>query len=143
LIEDIAHALSNQCRFGGHVKKFYSVAQHSIIVAWQCQPEDAPWGLLHDASETYLGDMVSPLKRDDNFGFSYREAEAKLLEAISKRFDLPGQIPPSVKLLDAKQTQWEFENLLMSNCPDSVHFLYSPSEAERKFLREFHRLMTK
>src|SRR5271165_7548492 len=62
-IIDIAHALSNLCRFTGHVRTFYSVAEHSVRVSQHCDPKDALWGLLHDASEAYLADMSRPMKR--------------------------------------------------------------------------------
>ena len=60
-IEDIAHALSNLCRFNGHVKYFYNVADHSIMVSFLMGNELE--GLLHDASEAYLSDVPKPIKQ--------------------------------------------------------------------------------
>jgi len=63
-IEDIAHALSMQCRFGGHLPYFYSVAQHSIncsfLVDTPCLKLEV---LMHDASEAYLLGIPSPIKK--------------------------------------------------------------------------------
>lgn len=61
-IEDIAHGLAYQCRFNGQTRAFYSVAQHSLIVAQLVPPPLRMAALLHDAAEAYLGDMVKPLK---------------------------------------------------------------------------------
>lgn len=59
---DIAHALSNVCRFAGHCREFYSVAQHSVLVASLVEPAVRPFALLHDAGEAYFGDLVRPIK---------------------------------------------------------------------------------
>lgn len=64
-IEDIAHALSMQCRFNGHCKVFYSVAQHCCHVCdliAEREPERAFAALMHDAAEAYTGDIIRPIK---------------------------------------------------------------------------------
>lgn len=62
-IEDIAHSLAYQCRYAGHTRKFYSVAQHCILMADNPDlPGDPLQKLLHDAAETYIGDMAKPWK---------------------------------------------------------------------------------
>jgi hypothetical protein len=94
VLEDIAHALANICRFGGHVKRHYSVAEHSINVArllsdWGYGPHVALHGLMHDAAEAYLGDVVSPIKYD-LFGSKYEAAECGLMLRIAERFGFTG-----------------------------------------------------
>ena len=62
---DIAHSLANTCRFRGHVRRFFSVAEHSVNVSKLAEgidPGAAVQGLLHDAAEAYLSDLASPLK---------------------------------------------------------------------------------
>mgnify|MGYP001559998631 FL=1 len=100
-IYDIAHALSLQCRFNGHVRVFYSVAEHLLRVSRILPAEFALWGLLHDTPEAYLGDLVSPIKYDKKFGKEYREAEKRLMGVIARNFGLtPAAEPRTVKFAD-------------------------------------------
>jgi 5'-nucleotidase len=101
---DIARALANQCRFGGHTRVFYSVAQHCVIVSRVVEErggdvEDVFAALMHDASEAYLGDMPHPLKHRSALGAAFREAEARLEAAIGQRFDIKERVP-EVKRVD-------------------------------------------
>ncbi len=96
-IFDIAHALSNLCRFGGHSSHFYSVAEHSIRVSGLLPPELKLGGLLHDATEAYLVDVPRPIKR---FLDNYTHIEDRLADCISKRFSRFG-----LPLLDFKDPQ--------------------------------------
>ena len=112
-IEDIAHAISNQCRFAGHSREFYSVAEHSVRVSQHCRPEDALWGLLHDASETFLTDVPAPLKELPQFE-AYRAAERRLQRAISTRFGLAPEQPESVGDADRSILRVEIRDLLTS-----------------------------
>lgn len=87
-IEDIAHALALTSRFGGHCREPYSVAQHSVLVSRfvaQRNPEHALCGLLHDAAEAYVGDMVAPIKRQAQLAH-YRRLEDRVLRVILDRF---------------------------------------------------------
>lgn len=110
-IEDIAHALSNQCRFAGHTIRHYSVAEHSYHVSHRCDPADALWGLLHDASEAYLVDVPKPIKVADSMR-GYREAEQALMDAVCARFGLPWVEPASVRQADIDVLFTERRDLL-------------------------------
>ncbi len=114
-IGDIAHALSNVCRFGGHCREFYSVAQHSVHVAqwaYEATAEDysyidpsmasevALWGLLHDAPEAYIGDMVRPLKHGSDCGVEFQQVERRIMDAICEKFDLDAAMPYHVREFD-------------------------------------------
>jgi 5'-nucleotidase len=101
---DIARALANQCRFGGHCRVFYSVAQHCVIVSRIVEErggdvEDVFAALMHDAGEAYLGDMPHPLKHRSALGAAFRDAEARLEEAIRDRFKIKANVP-EVKRVD-------------------------------------------
>lgn len=108
-IEDIAHALSHICRFTGHTKHFYSVAQHSYLCATLVPPEHALEALLHDAAEAYIGDVSSPLKAQLP---GYQVIEANLEQAIRQRFGLPAQKTPWVKEADLQMLAAEKAHLM-------------------------------
>ncbi len=115
-LRDIVHALSHQCRFSGHCREFYSVAEHSVRVSWLLKawghtPRVQMWGLLHDASEAYLQDVASPLKRTEHFA-GYREAERKLMRAICDCFEIPRKQPEAVTKADAVLLATEARDLM-------------------------------
>lgn len=149
VIQDIANALSMQCRFAGHISEFYSVAQHSVYVSYLCDFKDSLHGLLHDASEAYLVDIPSPLKRSPLFS-EYRKVEENLQKNIYKRFEISEEEPESVKYADKLMLSIEAKQLLTlrddwGTITDSVPpFLIkplSPKEAKVLFLKRFFELM--
>lgn len=145
-IHDIAHALSMLCRYNGHVNRFYSVAEHCVLVSRLVPPEEALWGLLHDATEAYMGDMVRPLK---NHMPSYREAEDVVMLAIAEHFGLPDTMPVGVKTADTRLLLDERDALLgpppaewdVDGAPYGVTIeAWSPAEAKAQYLSRFKEL---
>lgn len=110
-LRDIAHALANLCRYAGHCRDFYSVAQHSVLVSRVCDQGDAAWGLLHDASEAYLLDVPSPLKRMPGME-GYRLLERQVQLAVCDWFALPLDMPPSVHEADLRLLVTERRDLM-------------------------------
>lgn len=153
-IEDIAHALSMACRFAGHIRDFYSVAEHSYWVSSLCLPENQLAGLLHDASEAYIADIASPFKP---MLTNYKELEYGVMKVIAEKFgfDFPfnddviqsdvGMLKAEAKQLLANRPQWAYEDRYNTpNKPDEIlPVLYRgmPSkDAEAIFLSAFERL---
>tara|TARA_R110000782_G_scaffold206936_1_gene295461 strand:- start:203 stop:742 length:540 start_codon:yes stop_codon:yes gene_type:complete len=90
-IEDIAQALSMNCRYSGHVKDFYSVAEHSVIIADLVYKQTgssskALAALLHDASEAYLTDIPRPIKP---YLTNYVDMESNIEKVIQQKFNIP------------------------------------------------------
>ena len=152
-IADIAHALSQQCRFAGHTRTFYSVAEHSVRVSQLCRPEDALWGLLHDASEAFLTDVPAPLKELPQFE-AYRAAERRLQRTIATRFGVAPEQPESVGDADRSILRVEIRDLLTSiNASQSkrapqkdklaITAPWPPRVAKARFLSRFRELCRK
>jgi 5'-nucleotidase len=156
-IEDIAHGLAHHCRFGGHAATYYSVGQHSCVVADAVRErgggrDTVLYALLHDASEAYLGDLPHPVKHRSEFGALYREIEEPLQTAILTRFGLAAAPPPLVKEVDRAALAAE-RALLMRPADDAwwpeldgvapleVELVpWLPPQSETEFLTRFEAL---
>ncbi|MES2299219.1 MAG: phosphohydrolase [Pseudomonadota bacterium] len=147
-IEDIAHGLAYQCRFNGQTCEFYSVAQHSLIVASLVPPPLQFAALLHDAAEAYLGDMVKPLKV---LLPEFAEIEDKVSAIIArtfaidfsnyapiKRADLVALATEKRDLMPHSVERWDYLDDIRA-LPDPIVTL-SPGEAKRQFLARFAQL---
>lgn len=132
-IEDIAHSLSLLCRFAGHIKSFYSVAEHSIWVAEKVSKKHALAALLHDASEAYLVDIPKPIKDEIPH---YLEIEKDLMSVISKKFNFEFPLSDEVKLFDREALVFEWENKVLSDNFESM----DSQTSKNKFLEIYHKI---
>lgn len=147
-IEDIAHALSMQCRFAGHTRLFYSVAEHALRVAALVPNALRRAARLHDAAEAYILDMPRPLKKQPLFE-GYREAERGIIAVIAARFSLPPDffMDPAIKHADAVLLATEARDL-MGRPPNAWAPMPAPlpariepwsqQVAEQRFLEAFN-----
>lgn len=159
-IEDIAHALSQKCRYTGHTKSLYSVAQHSVIVSSLLPPSLQLAGLLHDATEAYLPDVAAPIKRYvyvevpwARFLKLFSEVESCLADVIFQGLGLSALCPliesEEVKRADLVALATEVRDA-MGPPPDSwglTHeaspgriWILEPRAAEALFLQRFKAL---
>lgn len=116
-VEDIAWALSNLCRFTGHVNEFYSVAQHSLLVSSKVPKRWRLAALLHDAPEAYIGDISAPLKWALTGGVPgmvspLAAIESNIWRVITTKFLLPLCLPECVWVADTRMLMTEATQLL-------------------------------
>lgn len=102
---DIAHSLAYQCRFNGHTNRFYSVAEHSMLIASYVDKQREGQNLelrlaalLHDAQEAYIGDIIEPIQ--ETFGIRYSSAEQGIVKAICKAFCIDPDLMKEIRLID-------------------------------------------
>lgn len=142
-IDDIAHALSMLCRFGGHCLRFYSVAEHSVLLSRVAAPEHKLWALLHDASEAYLVDVPRPIKP---MLAGYKALEEKIQRAIAVRFNLHFGIPEKIKSLDraillterAQNMTFTVDDWAIQEVPLEIELqCWEPWRARMEFLAAF------
>lgn len=146
---DIAHALSLLCRYGGHVDRFYSVAEHCLLMSWAVAPENALAALLHDATEAYVCDVPRPLKRQL---VGYADIEDSVWLAIVGRFGVPTLLPAAVKEADNRILLTE-RNALMHRAerwyvdeeyeplPVEIH-AWAPADAECYYISRLIGLLS-
>jgi hypothetical protein len=156
---DIAHALAMQCRFNGHCRSFYSVAQHSVLVSRVVDRETssnrlAMLALLHDASEAFVGDIVQPVKMVlDEIAPAWREIEAETQRVIEvvlagraatdeecepiKRADVALLACEAARLMPSGGSWW---NLPSPPLPNPLGRIWTFDEGRRKFLGTYYRL---
>ena len=110
-IRDIAHSLSLQCRYNGHCKTFYSVAEHSVRVSWILPNHLKMKGLLHDAQEAYLQDLPRPVKW---FVPKYKELEAIFERVVWARYGITHDHNEEIKYADNVILMTEARELMVS-----------------------------
>lgn len=147
-IIDIAHALANLCRYTGHCRIFYSVAEHSVHVSYCVPPEMALAGLLHDATEAYVNDLNRPLKHSWLL-WGYRVVERRNWLAIAEKFGLPATLPPEIHEADLAVLFAEQAELMLplpqyqgwqGEAADVAIIGHAPEQAEKLFMDRFYEL---
>jgi hypothetical protein len=146
-IEDIAHGLANLCRYAGQCRKFYSVAEHSMLVSEIAVGFELE-ALLHDAAEAFMGDITRPLKQ---MLPEYKKIENQVEEAILRRFGLSAPLPSGVKEADLRVLATEQSQIMPPGTDDWARTLnvvpapvtvrhLQPEQAKRAFLDRYERL---
>ena len=161
-IKDIAHSLAYQCRYTGHTRKFYSVAQHCVLMAMNDDlPGDPLVKLLHDADEAYIGDMARPWKNllwvwDGRWAIEIakpvREFEAGIQKVIGLALKINLEHSAGVKDSDIRMMATEVRDLMppgfsaeewgidISNPVEAKIIPWSPEPAEEIFLAVYKML---
>lgn len=138
-IEDIAHGLSRQCRFGGHLEQYYSVAQHSINCSSLVSSSQAKAALLHDATEAYMSDIPSPIKARMP---EYKAIEHGLMVVIAQALSFDYPFTEEIKLIDKTMLELEWEALVVGHsAPSHPYFKpYTIGDVKNLFIKTFYSI---
>lgn len=144
-LEDIAHALSNLCRYGGHCPQFYSVAQHVVLCSYfDGTPLQQLKYLHHDDSEAFLVDMPRPIKKNLS---QYIDIEDRLQAVIFPWLGLEYPFTEDVHHVDDTMLRieykaffWDETDYLEENKPEFE--FWSPQESKVRYLNRHHELMS-
>jgi 5'-deoxynucleotidase YfbR-like HD superfamily hydrolase len=150
-LDDLATALSNICRFSGHLPSFYSVAQHLVNTSRIVEPEFAFDALMHDTAEAFTNDLPTPLKWALPV---FKELEVKIETAMAEKFGFNYPYPPEVKTADTQMllleknyvkkdtNQWEYyRDVEFEHLRDKVDLKgWQPCRAKREFLERYEEL---
>lgn len=146
-VDDIAHNLSHICRFTGAVERFYSVAQHSVLVSRCVPPEHALSALMHDSSEAFVSDLNSPLKA---LMKAYKALEKKVEKEMFGRLGLPFPMHSCIKVADIKVFLAENRDLRGIHTDledvgayDKKIVAWSSGKAKREFMKRYNELKEK
>lgn len=148
-IEDIAHALSHICRWGGHTPEHYSVAQHSIYVMVLARKNDEPVdvllaALMHDAAEAYIHDIIKPLKHQ--LGLAYQEIEERFETVIFSKYGISPAHIRRVKKYDLYALEQEHKQFFTADGADhwndwGPQQISMPEVSRRAFIMSFRQLI--
>ena len=150
-LDDLASALSNICRFSGHLPAFYSVAQHLVNTSRIVDPRFAFDALMHDTAEAFTNDLPTPLKWALPI---FKELEVKIESAMSQKFGFNYPYPPEVKQADTEmlileklyvkgdKTEWpNYKGIVVDHLIDKVDLHpWQPRRAKREFLERYNEL---
>lgn len=145
-IEEIAVPLGRACRYTGHCLRFYSVAEHSVLMSYLVPPELALTALMHDAPEAYLQDIARPVKPALS---NYAEIEGGIWRAMATWLGMPEVLPDVIKHMDNAMLLAEREQNMTPTSEDwrvpgepaKVFLQYwLPDEAGERFLARYREL---
>jgi len=153
-IRDVAHSLALKCRFNGHCKRFYSVAEHCCILSdyvinvLKLGPREALHILMHDAAETYTPDMPSPMK---HVLWCFQRLERIIEFVVMPALGVPVLLPAHLKKLDHDIIVDEKQELMNTSVsmwegyedtqPLGISFPeWGPEEAEAEFMKRYEKL---
>lgn len=151
-LDDLASALSNICRFSGHLPCFYSVAQHLVNTSRIVDPEFALDALMHDTAEAFTNDLPTPLKWALPV---FKELEIKIESAMAQKFGFNYPYPPQVRQADTEMLILEklyvkkddrvwpqYEGIIVDHLIDKVDLKpWQPQRAKREFLERYEELL--